>query len=93
MAVEGAEQMISAAMEKRQTGSHGLNDRSSRSHLMIVFQRKTGQSNSSGATFTLVDLAGKPMHPCLPFEVHLHEEVSTSSHEIGATGLSSSTSI
>ncbi len=51
--VEGGLKLIGDAMAKRRTGRHDLNDKSSRSHLIIVFKLKT-----DGATFSLVDLAG-----------------------------------
>ncbi|KAK9837973.1 hypothetical protein WJX74_008845 [Apatococcus lobatus] len=60
-------QMVDAAMKKRHTGSHKLNSRSSRSHLIIIFHVETTISPANAprsapaktsATFSLVDLAG-----------------------------------
>ena len=54
--------IIEAALDRRHIGSHKLNQRSSRSHLIIIFQHnsaRTAAGSSTGATFSLVDLAGE----------------------------------
>ena len=55
---DSAEALVGAASRQRATADNGLNERSSRSHMVMLYQLVSGPSELPAGLLTLVDLAG-----------------------------------
>jgi len=55
---DSAEALVGAASRRRATADNGLNERSSRSHMVMLYQLVSGPSELPAGLLTLVDLAG-----------------------------------